>query len=65
MVVPSPEFDVIVFDGAAIINDNLVTFADYSVRKIIPLLAHYMQKVYRLNVIFDVYIHQSLKSEPR
>ena len=53
-------------DGAAIVNafkpDAGMTFKDYAANKFIPRISRLSSNVKRIDVVFDVYLEDSLKS---
>ena len=70
-----PKVDVIIIDGAALLhnfdpkksqtNAPVNTFADYSEQVFIPYIEKRLRYVYRIDIIWDVYIENSLKSQTR
>ena len=64
-----PEFELTIIDGAAIINaltpDANKTFKEYAAQKFIPRIAKLLSNVLRIDVVFDVYLENSLKNSAR
>ena len=70
-----PKVDVIIIDGAALLhnfdpkksqtNAPVNTFADYSEQVFIPYIEKRLRNVYRIDIIWDVYIEKCLKSQTR
>ena len=58
-----------IIDGTAIVNalkpDAGVTFKDYAANKFIPRISKLLSNVKRIDVVFDVYLEDSLKSTAR
>ena len=66
---PTPFIQVVLLDGAAIVNMLRPGFAnifsDYATQVFIPYITSQMQHVNRLDVVWDEYIADSLKAETR
>ena len=64
-----PQSDMVIIDGAAIVNalkpDAGMTFKDYAANKFIPRISKLLSNVKRIDVVFDVYLEDSLKSTAR
>ena len=64
-----PEADAILLDGAAIVNMfrpiGLKTFDEYAQKIFVPFLEKQLKMHSRVDVIWDVYIENSLKSQAR
>ena len=64
-----PQSDMVIIDGTAIVNalkpDAGMTFKDYAANKFIPRISTLLSNVKRIDVIFDVYLEDSLKSTAR
>lgn len=64
-----PEADVIIIDGAALINAlrprNTKTFEEYASEEFLTCLQRYAAKYKRTDIVFDVYLPGSLKSDTR
>ena len=67
--VSSPRVQVTVLDGAAIVNmlrpGTANTFQDYATDIFVPYGTSQLQHVTRLDIIWDVYIPESLKADTR
>ena len=65
----TPEFDFAIIDGTAFISaltpDANQTFKEYATQKFIPRIAKLLSNVLRIDVIFDVYLENSLKNSAR
>ena len=65
----APVIDVIILDGAAIINVlkpvGAKTFQDYDMLLFLPYIKAQLARVTRVDIIWDVYIPDSLKSTAR
>ena len=65
----SPETEVTVFDGAALINglkpDPNMTFEAYASKTVLPRLTKLSTSALRIDVVFDVYLQRSLKNSAR
>ena len=65
----APVIDVIILDGAAIINMlkpvGAKTFQDYAMLVFLPYIKAQLARVTRVDIIWDVYIPDSLKSTAR
>ena len=64
-----PECEALAIDGAFLIH-NLTptsgkTFYQYAIQDVVPRIEQYGSKYQRTDVIFDVYVSQSLKAETR
>ena len=63
-----PTVQVSILDSAAIVNmlkpGTAKTFDDYAKGVFIPYITSQLQNVVRLDIIWDVYIHDSLKVDP-
>ena len=61
--------DVIILDGAAIINMlkpiGVKTFQDYATHVFLPFIKAQLRNVTRIDIIWDVYLEDSLKSTAR
>ena len=66
---PTPVVQVILLDGAAIVNTLrpgfAKTFSDYATQVFLPYITSQLQHVNRLDVVWDEYIADSLKPETR
>ena len=66
---PTPVIQVILRDGAAIVNmlrpGFAKTFSDYATQVFLPYITSQLQHVNRLDVVWDEYIADSLKAETR
>eukprot|EP00794_Sanderia_malayensis_P014494 gene14494-16001_t len=64
-----PAADIMIIDGAALINGlppiRGTTFKQYASDKFLPFLGQKLRDVKRLDVVFDVYVKDSLKSTAR
>ena len=64
-----PTVHAIILDGAAVVNmispGTAKTFAEYADQKFLPYILEKMQHVDRLDVVWDVYLPDSLKAETR
>jgi hypothetical protein len=64
-----PAVDALVLDGAAIVQMlhpfQCKTFADYSNKIFVPYIRSQLNKVNRLDVVFDQYLSDSLKAATR
>lgn len=64
-----PYVEVIIFDGAAVINmlkpGSAKTFSEYAADVFLPYLASLLQSAKRVDAIWDTYKQQSLKSYTR
>ena len=60
---------MIIFDGAAIVNMlkpiGVKTFQDYATHVFLPFIKAKLQNVQRVDIIWDVYVEDSLKSTAR
>lgn len=65
----NPKAQVIILDGAALVNmlrpGQAKTFSDYAEQVFIPYILSQLEPVSRVDVIWDEYIQDSLKSETR
>ena len=65
----APVADVIILDGAAIINMLkpicVKTFQDYATHVFLPFIKAQLRNVTRIDIIWDVYLEDSLKSPAR
>ena len=65
----APVADVIILDGAVIINMlkpiGLKTFQDYATHVFLPFIKARLRNVTRIDIIWDVYLEDSLKSTER
>ena len=61
--------DVIILDGAAIINMlkpiGVKTFQDYTTHVFLPFIKAKLRNVTRIDIIWDVYLEDSLESTAR
>ena len=68
-VSPPLKFDSIILDGAVIIHllkaGHVKTFAEYSEKVFIPHLKGYLASTDRLDLVWDRYLPQSLKTSTR
>ena len=66
---PSPRIEVLILDGAAIVNMlkpvNSKTFQDYANNVFVPYINSQLQHVSRLDLVWDVYKPESLKADTR
>ena len=64
-----PQSDMVIIDGAAIVNalklDAGMTFKDYVANKFIPRISRLLSNVKRIDIVFDVYLEDFLKSTAR
>ena len=64
--VSSPTVEVTILDGAAIVNmlrpGTAKTFQDYATDVFVPYITYQLQHVKRLDIIWDVYLAESLKA---
>ena len=64
-----PQSDMVVIDGAAMVNSKIpmgtYTFDEYANDVILPYIISLTAKHSRVDVIFDVYIGNSLKAQTR
>ena len=62
---PPNFFDAIVFDGAAVVHllpvTNIGTFDEYADNVFIPYILKQLEKSARVDVVWDVYISDSIK----
>ena len=65
----SPETEVTVLDGAALINglkpESNTTFEDYASKSVLPRLRKLSANALRIDVVFNVYLERSLKNSAR
>ena len=65
----APSVDVIIIDGAAIINMikpiGVKTFQEYARHVFLPHIKSQLRNVKRIDIIWDVYLEDSLKSTTR
>ena len=65
----TPDTDVIILDGAAIVNIlrpiDTRTFDDYAQKVFIPFLEKQLQSASRVDIVWGQYIDNSLKSPTR
>ena len=65
----APQSDMVIIYGAAIVNalkpDAGMTFKDYAANKVIPRISSLLSNVKRIDVVFDAYLEDSLKSTAR
>ena len=65
----TPTVDAVILDGAAIVNmlkpGTAHTFSDYASQIFLPYITTQLQSVQRLDVVWDEYIHGSLKAYTR
>ena len=65
----APLADVIILDGAAIINMlkpiGIKTFQEYATQVFLPYVKAQLRNVTRVDIIWDVYLEESLKSTAR
>ena len=63
------EADAIIIDGSALVNSmhpsTSKIFDDYARVKVLPTIQDFSAKYKRTDVVFDVYLPSSLKSETR
>ena len=66
---PNPMVQVIILDGAAIVNmlrpDSAKTFSDYVKQVFSPYIKSQLHHVSRMDVVWDEYHSESLKAETR
>ena len=64
-----PQSDMVIIDSAVIVNalkpDAGMTFKDYAANKFIPRISKLLSNVKRIDIVFDVYLENSLKSTAR
>ena len=64
-----PNTDTVIIDGAALVNAKppgaAKTFDDYASEVIVPHIKTYADRYFRVDVVFDVYLENSLKAETR
>ena len=64
-----PAVEVSIFDGAALVNmlqpGTAKTFKDYATNVFIPYITSQLQNLVRLDIIWDVYMHDTLKTDAR
>ena len=64
-----PTVDAVVIDGAAIVNmlnpGTASTFSDYASQVFLPYITAQLQSVQRVDVVWDEYVHGSLKAYTR
>ncbi len=64
-----PEADAIIIDGSALVNSlhprTSKTFDDYARVNVLPIIQAFSAKYRRTDIVFDVYLPSSLKSETR
>ena len=69
VVTEEPESDVLILDGAVLVNvlqpRACKTFDDYANKIFVPYLVRLLEKVHRLDVVWDRYIPNSLKASTR
>jgi len=62
----TPTVDAIILDGAAIVNmlkpETAHTFSEYAYKVFLPYIRAQLQNVQRLDVVWDEYVHGSLKT---
>ena len=66
----TPNVDALLIDGAALINmlkpnGACKTFSDYAEQVYLPYIKEQLRKVQRVDVVWDRYIHNSLKAHMR
>ena len=65
----APVADVIILDGAVIVNMlkpiDVKTFQDYATHVFLPFIKAQLRNVTRIDIIWDVYLEDSLKSTAR
>lgn len=68
-MVSSPTVQVIIIDGAALVNmlrpDAAKTFSDYAQQLFSPYIVSQLEHVSRVDVVWDEYLPKSLKSKTR
>lgn len=68
-VMASPAVEVIILDGAAIVNmlkpGAAKTFQDYATQVFLPYIEAQLRNAKRLDIVWDVYLPDSLKAETR
>ena len=66
---PPNFFDAIVFDGAAVVHllpgTNIGTFDEYADNVFIPYILKQLERSVRVDVVWDVYISDSIKASTR
>jgi hypothetical protein len=64
-----PEADAIIIDGSELVNTlpplTSKTFKEYATLDVLPAIYTYASKYQRTDIVFDVYLASSLKSETR
>ena len=67
--VRDPDSDALIIDGAAMVNSKppreSKTFDDYAQDIILPYIDSCLSKYHRVDIVFDVYIQDSLKASTR
>ncbi len=62
-----PEAEAIIIDGSALVNSlaprTSKTFEEYAVSDFLPTVNAYSSKYKRTDIVFDIYLESSLKSE--
>lgn len=65
----SPSVDAVLLDGAAIVNmlkpGHATTFSEYAEQVFQPYVKGYLQKAKRVDIVWDVYLEDSLKATAR
>ena len=65
----APSSDVIILDGAAVINMlkpvGAKTFQEYSTHVFLPYIRSQLRNATRVDIVWDVYLEDSLKSDTR
>ena len=68
-VTSTPTVDAIILDGAAIVNmlkpGTARTFSDYASQIFLPYITTQLQNTQRIDVVWDEYVHGSLKAYTR
>ena len=64
-----PHTDVVILDGAVIVNFlkplAAKTFDDYALKDFLPYITNHLQNAARVDIVWDNYIQNSLKSQTR
>ena len=65
----APVTDAIILDGAAVVNmvrhNAAKTFDDYALKVFVPYIQSQLEKANRVDIVWDEYIENSLKSHTR
>ena len=64
-----PKCEVMIIDGSSLVYSlspkASKTFEDYAVQDVVPKIKAYSSKYHRTDIVFDVYLNSSLKTETR